>query len=88
MNTVMRTLGEESGEDEAAGCNSYLLHAIQSPLLSNLVGLERPRGSLWPQHGAKKWGRSSPTRCFARVQIESRAMRNPHAPNDFASPQG
>jgi len=28
------------------------------------------------------------TRCFARVQIESRAMRNPHAPNDFASPQG
>lgn len=88
MNAVKRTLGEEGGEDEAAECNSYLLHALTSPLLRNPVGLERPRGSLWPRHGAKKWGRSSPTRCFARGQIDSRAMRNPHAPNHFASPWG
>jgi len=25
---------------------------------------------------AKKWGRSSPTRCFARDHIDRRAMRN------------
>lgn len=54
----------------------------------NLVGLERPRRSLWPRDSAKTWGRSSPTRCFARVQIGNRAMRNPHAPNHFASPWG
>ena len=28
MNAVKQTLGEERGEDEAAECNSYLLHAI------------------------------------------------------------
>ena len=26
--------------------------------------------------GVQKWGRSSPTRCLARVQIDRRAMRN------------
>ena len=32
--------------------------------------------SLWPRNRVPKWGRSSPTRCFARVQIDRRAMRN------------
>src|SRR5712692_7378559 len=35
-----------------------------------------------------KAGRSSPARCFARVQIDRRAMRNLYAPNNFASPAG
>jgi hypothetical protein len=32
--------------------------------------------SLWPRNRAQKWGRSSPTHGFARVQIDRRAMRN------------
>src|SRR5713226_5312327 len=32
--------------------------------------------SLWARNRVQKWGRSSPTRCFARVQIDRRAMRN------------
>ncbi len=40
------------------------------------VGLERPRGSIWPRNRVQKWGRSSPTQGFARVQIDRRAMRN------------
>jgi len=44
--------------------------------------------SLWPRNRVQKWGRSSPSRCFARVQTECRAMRNLHAPNNFAAPQG
>jgi hypothetical protein len=39
-------------------------------------GLERPQASLWPRNRVQEWGRSSPTRCFARVQIDRRAMRN------------
>jgi hypothetical protein len=32
--------------------------------------------SLWAQNRVQKWGRSSPTECFARGQIGRRAMRN------------
>jgi hypothetical protein len=32
--------------------------------------------SLWPRNRVQKWGRSSPTQDFARVQIDRRAMRN------------
>jgi len=32
--------------------------------------------SLWPRNRGQKWGRSSPTQGFARVQIDRRAMRN------------
>jgi len=32
--------------------------------------------SLWARNRVQKWGRSSPTRCFARVQIDRRAMHN------------
>ncbi len=31
---------------------------------------------LWPRNRVQKWGRSSPTQGFARVQIDRRAMRN------------
>jgi hypothetical protein len=42
----------------------------------------------WPAEGSQKWGRSSPSVWFARVQSECRAMRNLYAPNNFASPSG
>ena len=32
--------------------------------------------SLWARNRVQKWGRSSPTRCFARGQIDRRAIRN------------
>ena len=32
--------------------------------------------SLWPRNRVQKWGRSSPTQGFARVQIDRRAMLN------------
>jgi hypothetical protein len=35
------------------------------------------RTSLWPRNRVQKWGRSSPTRCFACVQIDRCATRNP-----------
>ena len=50
-------------------------------------GLERPH-ELWPRNRARKWGRSSPRRCFALGQIQCRAMRNLCAPNNFPSPLG
>ena len=37
---------------------------------------------------ATKWGRSRPLRCITRVQTARRAMCNPYAPNNFASPLG
>ena len=43
---------------------------------------------LWAAEGSQKWGRSSPTRCFARVQIDCRAMRNLYARTNFRSPSG
>jgi len=46
------------------------------------------QASLWPRNGVQKWGRSSPTRCFARVQIDCRATRNFYPPNNFVSPWG
>jgi hypothetical protein len=46
-------------------------HRKESPL-----GLERPQASLWPRNRAENWGRSSPTKGFARVQIDRRAVRN------------
>jgi len=104
MNSVGRAACEESGEDEGAACNSYrlhLIHLLPSPISSrirrrtrarhrqkSLCGLERPRASLWARNRVQKWGRSSPARCFARVQIDRRAMRNLYAPNNFASPAG
>ena len=30
--------------------------------------------SLWPRNRVQKWGRSSPTRCFAHVQIDRHGM--------------
>src|SRR5271167_2771326 len=39
-------------------------------------GLERPQAALWARNRVQKWGRSSPTQGFARVQIDRRAMRN------------
>jgi len=47
-----------------------------SEWLFRLVGLERPQWSFWPRASGKKWGRSSPTQCFARVQIKCWATRN------------
>ena len=41
----------------------------------NCAGLERPQVSLWPRNRVQKWGRSSPTRCFARVQVDRRGIR-------------
>jgi len=41
-----------------------------------LVGWSDPKHHFWPRNRVQKWGRSSPTRCFARVQIGRRAMRN------------
>src|ERR1700681_1953429 len=32
--------------------------------------------SLWARNRVQKWGRSSPTRCFARGQIDRRVVRN------------
>ena len=91
-NCTGRASGEELGNSESAEGNSYRLHLVhpfpthassknsathagktseESPR-----GLERPQASLWPRNRVQKWGRSSPTRCFARVQIDRRAMRN------------
>src|ERR1700691_4974009 len=40
------------------------------------VGLERPHELLWARKRAQKWGRSSPIRCFVRVQIDRRDLHN------------
>ena len=42
MNAVKRTLGEESGEDEGAGCNSYLLHAVHRSAPQTCLGWSDP----------------------------------------------
>jgi len=55
-------------------CSDLYTRANTVPLL--YTGLERPRGSRWPRKRGKKRGRSSPVRCFARVQILRRALRN------------
>jgi hypothetical protein len=44
--------------------------------------------SLWPRNRVQKWGRSSPTRRFARVQIDRRAMRNRFALGHLLDRQG
>ena len=43
------------------------------------TGLERPGGSRWPRSCGKKWGRSSPVRCFVRVQDSSSRTAQPLA---------
>ena len=72
---------EEVAEDEAEVGNSYLLQLLRpNPRRAHrgkfLVGLERPTSHFWARNRVQKWGRSSPTRCFARVQIDRRASRN------------
>ncbi len=44
--------------------------------------------SLWARNRVQKWGRSSPTRCFARVQIDRHAMRNLLALGQLLDRQG
>jgi hypothetical protein len=89
--SVGRASGEEVGSDEGAERNSYLLHLghlLPLPVSSRIRrrrrakhrkesrGLERPQASVWARNRVQKWGRSSPFRCFARVQKDRRAMRN------------
>jgi hypothetical protein len=74
-------LSVEDAEDEAEVGNSNPLQLLRSNSRREyrgkfLVGLERPQASLWPRNRVRKWGRSSSTRFFARVQIDRRAMRN------------
>ena len=40
------------------------------------VGLERPHELLWARIRAQKGGRSSPIRCFVRVQFDRRDLHN------------
>jgi hypothetical protein len=78
-------LGEEVAEDEVEERNSYrlhLIHLLPSPISFKIRCRTRARQRrklcwagatpvvFWPQAFGKKWGRSSPTRCFARVQID------------------
>jgi hypothetical protein len=87
--------GEEDGEDEVAVGNSYLLHLFHSDFslrtrapheASCWAGATHE--SLWPRIRVQKWGRSSPTRCFARVQIDGRALRNLLCLGQFLDRQG
>jgi hypothetical protein len=55
---------------------------------SRTCGLERLHESLWPRNRVRKWGRSSPTQGFARVQIDRRAMRNLLFLGHLLDPQG
>src|SRR5947208_888120 len=92
MNSVGRALGEEVAVLKVQGViltvftlftlfqhmfrlrirrHTRAKHRKESPR-----GLERPQASLWPRNRVQKWGRSSPTQGFARVQIDRRAMRN------------
>src|SRR2546430_17321658 len=92
MNSVVRALGEEVAVLKVQGViltvftlftpflhmfrlrirrHARAKHREESPR-----GLERPQASLWPRNRVQKWGRSSPTQGFARVQIGRRAMRN------------
>src|SRR6516165_7386604 len=59
-------------------------HVVNGPF-AVYVGWSDPT-ALWPGNLRQEWGRSSPLRCFARVQTNRRAMRNLYAPNTFASP--
>ena len=71
---------EEDGEDEAEVGNSYLLHLPRPN--SRRVPKEvscwagATHDSLLARNRVQKWGRSSPTRCFARSQIDRRVVRN------------
>ena len=72
--------GEEGGEDEAEVRNSYLLHLLcpnsrRAPKETSCWA-GATHDSHWPRNRVRKWGRSSPTQGFARVQIDRRAMRN------------
>jgi hypothetical protein len=58
----------------------------QNTVLLLRYGLERPPGPLWPRNRGQKRGRSSPFRCFARVQFNRRDIRNLYTPKNFASP--
>ena len=90
-NSVGRASGEEVGTDEGADRNSYVLHLshlLPLPVSSRIRrrrrakhreesrGLERPQTLVWTRNRVQKWGRSSPTRCFARVQVDRRSILN------------
>ncbi len=92
MNSVGRALGEEVAVLKVQGVIltvftlfTLFLHMFRLRLRRHTRakhrkesprGLERPQASLWPRNRVQKWGRSSPTQGFARVQIDRRAMRN------------
>jgi hypothetical protein len=50
------------------------------------------QASLWARNRVPKWGRSSPSGCFARVQIDRRALCNllsfGHLPNRQGEREG
>ncbi|SRR5229473_6043952 len=73
MNAVRRTPGEESREEESAGCNSYLLHAIHLAPQSRWAGTTHEL--VWARNRAQNRGRSSPTQSFARAQIGASVVR-------------
>ncbi len=88
MNCLGRASGEEVGNSESAESNSYCLHLIHlppSPISSGIRLGTRARqrrklcwaGATATVSVATKWGRSSPTRCFARVQNPSSRHAQP-----------
>ncbi|SRR6266478_3491008 len=77
-NSVSRAEGEEVGNSESAEGNSYCLHLshlLTPPISSRTRRRTRARqrwklcwaGATATVSVATKWGRSSPTRCFAHV---------------------
>lgn len=79
MDCIGRASGEEVGNSESAEDNSYCLHLVHlllSPISSRIRRRTRARqrrkscwaGATATVSVATKWGRSSPARCFARVQ--------------------
>jgi len=71
--------GEEDGEDEAEVRNSYPLLLLrpnsQRAHRRNFCWAGATHESLWPRNRVRKWGRSSPTQGFPRVQIDRRALQ-------------
>src|SRR6266478_814258 len=53
-----------------------LVHGQNTLRGQRALGLERPHELLWARKRAQKWGRSSPIRCFVRVQIDRHVLRN------------
>ena len=78
------------GDDDVAGAESntgldwsaVAITQSRHPKPANGIlacGLERPHVSLWPRNRAKKWGRSSPTRCHsaAKSSVSLRSIASP-----------